>query len=585
MSALKRHIPMLGWLKTYRRADLGGDVTAGLTTAVMLVPQAMAYAMLAGLPPEIGLYASIVPLMVYALFGTSRQLAVGPVAMVSLLVAAGVGAVAEPGSTQYLSYAVLLALMVGAIQLTMGLVKAGFLVNFLSHPVISGFTSAAAIIIGVSQLKHLLGVSVPRSPHFYEVVGDIGAQVPNTNVATLLIGLVAVALLLGFRRWSKRFPAALVVVAAGTLAVVGFGFTGVATVGEVPSGLPALAVPAWDWSAIETLWPIALTIALVSFMESVSVAQVFARKYRYQIEPNQELVGLGLANVAGSMFGAYPVTGGFSRTAVNDQAGARTGIAAIITAVAVAATLLFLTPLFVHMPKAVLAAIIVVAVSGLVDIKEMRHLWQVSKSDLALLAVTFVATLLVGIEEGILIGVGASLLSFVVRTTRPHTAVLGKLPGSNDYRNLVNFDEAEPHPDLLIVRMDAQFYFGNASFLKSELARLEAARTTPLAAVVIDACAMNRLDSSADAVLHELAEAYQERGVGLFFASVKGPVRRVMKRSGFTESLGADHFLLNVHDAVLASLAWADSDTSSNGVADAANTQTPDAPTNSAAAA
>jgi len=547
--ALKQYLPILGWLKTYRRSDLTGDVTAGLTTMVMLVPQAMAYAMLAGLPPEIGLYASIVPLMVYAVFGSSRQLAVGPVAMISLLVATGVGAVAQPGSGDYLAYAVLLALMVGLMQFGMGLFRAGFIVNFLSHPVISGFTSAAALIIGFSQLKHLLGVPIERG-HVHEIIAQAFSQLSAVDTATLAIAVASIVALLLFRRWNRRFPSALVVVTVGTLAVVGFGLTGVATVGSVPGGLPTPSLPSWDWAAMETLWPTALTIAMVGFMESVSVASVFARKHKYDIDPNQELVGLGLANVFGSFFTAYPVTGGFSRTAVNDQAGARTGMASVITAVGVALTLLFLTPLFTHMPKAVLAAIIVVAVSGLVDIKEIKHLWKVSKTDLAMLLVTFAATLAVGIEEGIIIGVVTSLVAFVARTTKPHTAVLGRLPGTRDYRNLKNFPEAEATDGVLVVRVDAQYYFGNAAFLKNELKRLEEASTVSLNAVVIDACAMNQLDSSAEAVLTELAESYQERGIDFYFAHVKGPVREVMHRSGFDKRLGDDHFFLNVHDAV-----------------------------------
>lgn len=548
-----RWLPLPAWLRDYQRADLRGDLIAGLTTSVMLIPQGMAYAMLAGLPPIVGLYASIAPLVLYALFGSSRQLAVGPVAMVSLLVAAGVGAIAEQGTEAYLAYAVLLALMVGAIQLGMGLLRAGFLVNFMSHPVISGFTSAAALIIGLSQLKHLLGLDLPRSHHIHTVLLGAAERLGEVHLATLLLGAGAIAALLLLKRWRPTFPGALLVVVAGTLAVVGLDLSsgGVAIVGEVPGGLPDLGLPPLEFDSITSLLPTALTIALVGFMESVSVAKAFARRNRYEIDPNRELIGLGVANLGGALTGGYPVTGGFSRTAVNAAAGARTGLAALVTAGMITLTLLFLTPLFTFLPKAALAAIIMTAVFGLVDLREVAHLWKVKRSDLALLVLTFVATLSLGIEEGILTGVVASLLWFVVRTTRPHTAVLGRLPGSEVYRNLENFPEATARPGVLAVRVDAQFYFGNVTFLKDELRRLEEAAATTLCAVVVDASSINNLDSSADAALHEIAEGYEERGVQLHFATVKGPVREVMARSGFTARLGDDHF----HEDLAAAMA------------------------------
>lgn len=542
------------WLTSYRRAHLRGDLTAGLTTAVLLIPQSMAYAALAGLPPIVGLYASTVPLVIYALLGTSRQLAVGPVAMVSLLVAAGVGQLADPATPEYVGLAVLLALMVGVIQAGMGTLKAGFLTNFLSHPVISGFTSAAAIIIALSQLGPLLGVPIPRSHHVHEVIANAADRVGDVHLPTLAIGLGTVLLLLGLRRWKRTFPSALTVVVIGTglAAWLGLDVAGVAVVGDVPGGLPGFALPEMSGDTIGALLPIAIAIALVSFMESISVAKAFARRNRYDVNPNRELVGLGMANVFGSLFGGYPVTGGFSRTAVNAEAGAKSGLAALVTAALVALTLLFLTPLFYFLPKAVLAGIVMVAVLGLVDVAEVKHLWKVNRGDLALLVITFVATLTLGIEQGIGIGVGASLLWLTVRITRPHTAVLGRLPGTDIYRNLANFPEARPTDGVLALRVDAQFFFGNVTFLKDTLKRLEAELGGTLSAIVIDASAINQLDSSADAALHELLEDYQRRDIDLFLANVKGPVRRTMQRSGFWDQLGEDHFFLEVHDAMLA---------------------------------
>ncbi len=547
-------VPLLRTLRLYERGDLRGDATAGLTTAVMLIPQAMAYAMLAGLPPIVGLYASLVPLALYAAFGSSRQLAVGPVAMVSLLVATGVGALAPVGSREFISLAVLLAGMVGLLQLAMGLVRAGFLTNFLSHPVLSGFTSAAALIIGFSQLKHLLGVSIPRSHHVHEILRGAAAQLDAINTPTVLLGVGSVALLTALKKYRPMFPRAVVVVVLGSLAAWLLGLTeeGVGIVGAVPGGLPRPQLPMMSLEAMRALLPIAVTIAFVGFMESISVAKTFARRDRYHVDANQELIGLGMANLGATIFGAYPVAGGFSRTAVNAQSGAKTPVASLITAGVVGLTLLFFTPLFFYLPKAVLAAIIMTAVFGLVDVAEVRHLWRVKRSDLALLGITFVATLTVGIELGIAAGVTASLLWFVVRKTRPHTAVLGRLPGTSVYRNVERNPSAETFPGTLIVRMDAAFYFGNVEFLRRTLQRCESAAAECLRAVVVDASAMNELDASADAALHAILEDFSQRGVRFVMAGVKGPVMDVMRRSGFDVALGRDHFFLTVHHAVAA---------------------------------
>lgn len=547
---LQKLLPAAGWLRNYERGHLRDDILAGLTTAVMLVPQGMAYALLAGLPPIVGLYASVVPLALYALFGTSRQLAVGPVAMVSLLVLAGIGSLNPSGVEEYVAYAVLLALMVGVIQLGMGLIRAGFLVNFLSHPVVSGFTSAAALIIGFSQLGHLMGVKLDRSHHVHTIVGQAWDAVSLTNVAALVIGVLGVVGLLALKKFAPRVPRALVAVVLATVAVFALGLN-VTVVGEVPGGFPAPALPTITWAAVEGLLPTAITISLVSFMESISVAKKFASERGYRIDANQELIGLGLANVGGAFFGAYPVTGGFSRTAVNAQAGARTPLASLVTAGVVALALMFLTPLFYHVPKAVLAAIIMTAVFGLIDYKEVLHLWKVDRVDLALLALTFLGTLTLGIETGIIVGVVASLLAFVLRTTRPHYAVLGRLPGTRVWRNVKNFPEAETKPGVVALRIDASFYYGNVNFLRETLRCLEDGQE--IRKVVIDASSVNRVDSSADTALHEIARDYHARGIELVFAGVKGPVREVMRRSGLRDLPGV-RFEHEVADAMAATL-------------------------------
>lgn len=553
--AAYRFLPALEWMTTYRKADLRGDLVAGITVAMMLIPQAMSYAMLAGLPPYIGLYASVVPLLVYALFGTSRQLAVGPVAMVALLVSSGVGAIAETGSEQYVMLTILLALMVGIIQFGMGLFRLGFLTNFLSHPVISGFTSAAALIIGFSQLKHIVGLPLPRTENIAETVWLTLTQLGQINPAALVIGVLGIALLLALKKVSALLPGAMIAVVIATLAVWALDLNtvaGVSVVGTVPAGFPELSAPRVSTGHLLDLLPIAITISLVGFMESIAVAKKIASRRQYEIDPNRELVGLGLANIAGAFFKAMPVTGGFSRTAVNDNAGANTGLAAIVTAVLIGVALLFLTPLFYYIPNAILASVIMVAVFGLIDLHEVKHLWQVKRDDLALLGITFFATLILGVKIGIFLAVGVSLVWFVIKTTRPHYAVLGRLPDTDAYRNVARHDNLDTEPGVLAVRIDAQLYYGNVSFLKDMLRQAEASMDDDLRVVVIDASAINQLDSSADTALHETLRDYRVRGVELLMANVKGPVMDVMQRSGFVDALGKDRFYLTVGDAMAA---------------------------------
>ncbi|TGG93612.1 solute carrier 26 family protein [Natronospirillum operosum] len=555
MHRIRRWVPALEWMSNYRREYLQGDLVAGITVAMMLIPQAMSYAMLAGLPPYVGLYAAVIPLMVYALFGTSRQLAVGPVAMVALLVASGVGALAEVGSAHYIALAILLALMVGVIQFGMGVFRLGFLTNFLSHPVISGFTSAAALIIGFSQLQHLIGLSLPRTENIALLAWAAVTQWADINPVTLAIGLGSVVSLLLLKRLNPLLPGAMIVVVVATLAVwlldLSAGF-GVSIVGAVPAGFPALSAPAVNTADMLDLLPIAVTIAFIGFVESIAVAKKIAAEKRYDVDPNRELVGLGLANIAAAFFKGMPVTGGFSRTAVNRTAGANTGLASIITAVLIGIALLVATPLFFYIPTASLAAVIMVAVAGLIDTHEVKHLWQVKRDDLVMLGIAFFATLILGVKVGIFVAVGASMVWFVIRTTRPHYAILGRVPGTEVYRNLKRVPEAETLPGILAIRFDAQFYYGNVTFLKDTIRAAEQAMNEPLHAVVLDASSINQLDSSADTALHELLDDYRARGVDLYIANVKGPVRDVMDRSGFTRRLGEDHFYLTTHDAVSA---------------------------------
>jgi SulP family sulfate permease len=551
MQRLRQFVPLLDQLADYEQEQLQGDLSAGLTVGVMLIPQGMAYALIAGLPPIYGLYAALVPLVAYALFGTSRQLAVGPVAMVSLLVAASVGPIAGGDTEQYIALTLMISVMVGLFQFILGVARFGFLVNFLSHPVLSGFTSAAALIIGLSQLKHLLGVDIPRSNYIHEILASAYAKMGAIEPTTLALGLGSIALLVVLKRWKKAFPGALVAVVLTTAAVWAFGLhqDGVAIVGDVPRGLPDFFVPSFELDTIQSLIPATLTIALVGFMESIAVAKVYASRHRYEVDANKELIGLGLANLFGAFFRAYPTTGGFSRTAVNDQAGAQTNLAGLFSAVVIALTLLLLTPLFYYMPKAVLAAIVMVAVVGLIDIEEARYLWRVDRKDFGLMMLTAAATLALGIEEGILVGVIVSLIAIIHEISQPHTAVEGRLPGTETYRNLQRNPEAMTRASVVVVRMDASLSFANASTFKDLIMELDV-KDPELRAVVINMYPVNRVDSTGAHTLHEIIEDCRRNGVDIYFAGVKGPVRDVLAEAGVIEQAGTDHFFHEVHDAV-----------------------------------
>jgi SulP family sulfate permease len=546
-------LPILGWLRGYQRADFGPDLVAGLTTAVMLVPQAMGYALLAGLPPIHGLYASVAPLLLYAVLGTSRHLAVGPVAMDSILVAGAVGAIAAVGTENYVLIAAALGMMVGVVQAGLGFLRAGFLVNFLSRPVVAGFTAAAALIIAASQLGHLLGVELPRTHHVHRVVWEAIRSASDWSWPTLAIGASAIAALFFCKKRWPRFPAALFVVVATTLAVWALGLStrGVSIVGQVPAGLPGFSIPTIDSSILTQLIPAAATIALVSFMEAISVGRVFAQAHRYEIYPNRELIALGLANLAGGATGGYPIAGGFSRSAVNVRAGARTQLAALVTCAVVVITLLAFTRAFFYLPKAALSAIIVAAVTGLIDIRGAAEVYRVKRADFYLLVLTFFATLSLGIQWGILVGIAASVLLFLVRTTRPYFAVLGRIPESQTYLNAARHPHAETLPGIILVRIDAQFYFGNVSFLKETVRALVSESETPVRFFVLEAAGVNDLDSAAAATLAELDEELAAQGVQLVLTRVKGPVRDVLHRTGLLEKLASEGRLyLSTHRAI-----------------------------------
>ncbi|WP_420631983.1 SulP family inorganic anion transporter [Candidatus Leptofilum sp.] len=565
---MRRLLPANHWLQNYPREQLVGDVLAGFIVAVMLVPQGMAYALLAGLPPEVGLYASIVPLIIYGVLGSSRALAVGPVAIVSLLVASGIAPLAEAGSAAYVQLAIVLALLVGVIQLVMGLVRLGFLVNFLSHPVLAGFTSAAALVIGFSQLKHLLGISIPRL-EFFELLAYMTVHITETNLITLALGGGGILILLYFKvgldkqltrlgmpsSWvlpiTKAAP--LVIVVLGTVLVWGLRLdeqAGVAIVGNVPAGLPPLTLPAVDLALWQQLLPTALVISFVGYMESIAVAKSLASKRRQKVGANQELLALGVANLGAMLTGGYPVTGGFSRSVVNFDAGANSGLASIITAVLVALTVIFLTPVFYFLPRAVLAAIVMVAVAGLVDVKTFRHVWRYNKADGASFMVTFVAVLALGVENGILIGVGVAMLLFIWRSSRPHVAVVGRLGESEIYRNVLRH-RVTCWPNVVAVRIDESLYFANSKFLEDTMLGLVADQPE-MDHFVLIGTAVNFIDASALETLESLLHQLKDAGVQLHLAAIKGPVLDRLRAIGFVTHLGEQFVHLTTHDAMKA---------------------------------
>jgi SulP family sulfate permease len=561
-------LPTWHWLHSYSRENIVGDLLAGFIVAVMLVPQGMAYALLAGLPPQVGLYASILPLVIYGLLGSSRALAVGPVAIVSLLVASGISPLATSGSAEYLQLALTLALLVGVIQMLMGVVRLGFLVNFLSHPVLAGFTSAAALVIGFSQLKHLLGVPMPRLD-FFELLQYAATHLQETNLAALALGGGGILILLYFKlglgkqlsRWGMNpqwiLPltkgAPLVIVLLGTLLVWLFKLdqqAGVALVGSVPAGLPSLTLPTINMAKWQSLLPTALVISFVGYMESIAVAKSLASKRREKVEANQELIALGAANLGAMLTGGFPVTGGFSRSVVNFDAGANSGLASIITAVLVALTAIFLTPLFYYLPRAILAAIVIVAVAGLVDLKTFRHVWQYNKADAASFLVTFFAVLAVGVENGILYGVGVAMLLFIWRTSKPHVAVVGRLGKGEIYRNVLRH-EVQCWPEVVAVRIDESLYFANSKFLEDTVLGLIADQPDVSHFVLIGS-AVNFIDASALETLESLLRQLKDAGVQLHLAAMKGPVLDRLQAIGFIDHLGAAHVHLTTHDAMRA---------------------------------
>ena len=525
---------------------------AGTTTAILLIPQSMAYALVAGVPPVYGLYASLLPLVVYALLGRSRELALGPGALDTLLIGVTIGSLSVASNPNAATVAAVIAFQVAMIQIVLGLLRGGFLINFLSKPVISGFTSAAALTIAISQVKNLLGMDIDRSSRFYEEFWQLVTHVEEIHLMTAMIGIGSLFFIAMAKRIKKSFPNALAVVILATIvgAILKVDQNQVSVLGAIPQGIPQFGFVWVTQELFVTLLPSSMAIAAVGYLTTISIARTFADRSRYDIAPNRELIALGASNFVASFSQGFPVSASFSRSAVHAEAGSTSPYSLVVVAAWIFLTLLFLTEYLYYLPTATLAAIIILAVLGLIDFTLVKHLRKTKQSDMWLLLLTFFSTLIVGIVEGILIGVVFSLGLFLYLTTRPHTAILGRVGNTADFRNLKHYPEATTYTGVIIIRIDAQFYFGNVSFLKTLLKKLEKESLSPLKTIIIEACSIAQLDSSADSVLHDIADDFKERNIELKFASVKVPVLRVMKASGLYDKIEERNFFMNIDDAV-----------------------------------
>ncbi|MBG6147661.1 SulP family sulfate permease [Labrenzia sp. EL_142] len=566
MTLLQRYFPILDWGKKYDKSTATSDLVAAVIVTIMLIPQSLAYALLAGLPPEVGLYASILPLVAYAIFGTSRALAVGPVAVVSLMTASAVGELAQQGTPEYLGAAIVLALLSGLMLVAMGLFRLGFLANLLSHPVISGFITASGLLIASSQLKHILGV--PAHGHtLYDILLSIISHLNEINWITFGIGAASTIFLFWVRKGlralllrsglqlfladglAKAGPVAAVAVTTIASAVFQLGDRGVRIVGDIPSGLPVPQLPSFDSDLWLALAGPALLISVIGFVESVSVAQTLAAKKRQRIEPDQELIGLGASNIASAISGGYPVTGGFARSVVNFDAGAATPAAGAFTAIGIALATLFLTPLLTYLPQATLAATIIVAVLSLVDFGAIKRTFAYSKSDFTAMAATILITLFFGVEPGVVAGVTLSIALHLYRSSRPHMAIVGVVPGSEHFRN-VDRHKVVTGDRVLALRVDESLFFANSRYLEDRIYALVADRPD-IEHVVLMCPAVNEIDASALESLEEINHRLKDSGVSFHLSEVKGPVMDRLKRTDFLENLTGEVFL-SQYDALCA---------------------------------
>ncbi|MFC0273349.1 SulP family inorganic anion transporter [Metabacillus herbersteinensis] len=516
------------FVRNYPSSMIKRDVIAALTIAVMLIPQGMAYAILAGVPPVMGLYASTIPLFIYAFLGSSKHLSIGPVAITSLLVFSGVSPYAEPGSSLYISMVIVLATMVGVIQMLFGLLGLGFIVKFIPHSVMSGYTSAAAIVIGISQLKYMLGIELGNYLQVQFLLLELFHKVNDIQVLALVIGGGCMALLLLMKKWTPKLPSALVAVVVSILTVVFFHLEThhLRVVGHIPSGFPDFSIPDFSMEMVKMLAPMALTIALLGFMESLSIGKAVAKKEKYYIHPNKELKALGLANIIGSCFASFPVNGSFSRTAVNHQAGGATKMTAIITGMLVLITVSFFTSFFYYLPYATLAAIIMVAVYKLIDIPEMKYLFKVKRFEGWIWVATFLTTLFIGIQWGILLGIIFTLVLLIKKSAEPYITQLGYVEKENTFRDISRYPDAITSNEVVILRVDSSLHFANISYLEDKINKL--IKKSSAKWFIIEMSGVNDIDTVSIQRLEELIDFYRGKGVTVLFANMKGSVRETL---------------------------------------------------------
>lgn len=600
-------LPCVRWLRSYKYSEnLITDICAGLTVGIMIVPQSMSYAKLAGLPVEYGLYSAFLPVYAYAMFGSSRQLAVGPVALVSLMLSTGLTAIvtgeevsgghralAGGGGASYdltpeqqetyNMLAVQTAFLVGVTYIVMGVFRLGFVTIFLSHAVISGFTTGAAVMIGMSQVKFILGYDVERSSYLHDLLGNIFSNIEEFNYKTFILGMSNIIALVALKNIGKSYPKFKSVRALGPLLVSGasilaaFAFDledkGIPIISSIPRGLPPFSVDVW-FPVIEfnKLIVVVISVAIVGFMESIAIAKQLASKHKYELDSSQELIGLGMANLAGAMFQSYPVTGSFSRSAVNNESGAKSGISGIVTATLVMIVLLFLTTVFEYIPLATLAAIVISGVLGLLDHEEAIFLWKVHKLDFSVWMISFLGTMFLGVEVGLLIAVGVSILLVMYESAYPHTAMLGRLPGTTVYRNVKQYPDAEMYEGIMLCRIDAPIYFANTQHIREKISKYEvkAAQQTggtnfvdaistaslkqPIHYIIVDFSPVSHIDSSAIHILNDMNKNYKNKKVQLCICNPSKGVMAKLVSSGLTESIGEDYIFVSMHDAVNACL-------------------------------
>lgn len=550
---ITRFIPICKDLLTYKRSTLFSDFISGLSIAVIVIPQGLAYAMIAGLPPIYGLYAALIPQFIHGIMGTSRHPAVGPVALDSLVVAIALGALSLSGVEQTINAAIFLAAIVGVLQILMGMLRMGVLANYLSRPVISGFTSAAAIIIGLSQVKHILGLHIESSNQIQKTLISVVQNLNETNLITLLVGLAAMSLILVTKKHLPKFPSALLVSIFGVLLIwsTRWDLQGVEIVGHIPAGLPEIGLAYLSPDLIREMLPFALALAVIGYVEIISITKELEEKEeKYSLKPNKELMALGAANLVGSFFQSYPVSASFSRSAVKFQSGAKTGMAAIISALIVGLTLLFFTSLFFYLPIAVLAGIIMVAVVRLINIQYAIDLYHTRRDEFFVLLITCLLTLFVGITEGILIGALLSLLLMVIRTSKPHYAVLARVSGTNYYKNISRFEtDTQVDDDVLIIRFDAQLFFGNREYFRKIITK-EAIKKPNLKGFILVARGITYIDSSGLSTLSAMVKWFQEKGILFMVAGAIGPARDVLRQSKLTDLIQEKNMFAKTADAV-----------------------------------